>query len=884
MFSGMNKKESVRKANVSGRHISLFPFITAYYCISSIFLVWRIDSFVKDSVIAPLYFLVPTGIGLLLFSLAGIHKRMAGSVGAGTLVLAGTFTGMVAVTLLYQDAERMQVLNTVFPYLYPVVLVLSLAGYFHARALLVISHATLRSVAVTLMWLAPVALLSYYFLFLKFSSFPLRDIFQETHFMKGAYELSRFQILNPYVTASYLSIIQIHQGLLNHFYNYDLLNSQWILPAYAYFFHLGCYAVFFSIFIREVTGIRLALALATAISPLFFIENMIMLESMLLVFFAILVRLDGDVITPRRALSIVFWLLLLFFIYSVYFNYLFVDHHVFSGNPSPYSGMWLVGLLLLTMTCRLNKGSVGDAVFVAFLAISMFAMHRGILLFFPMLLFVYLVYVAVFHGEWFKRYRLKKLLVASVFAGFSLLSASLLLFDYYMVMSQSGAEYWTSDVAFRIGEVLLRTPVIVGGGTGFNHSLVEYLRLSPPLVLLFVFLLLLAFVAHRWVGRIVAGTGTVSIDPEKDPGAAMVSQVLFMVLAIPPLVLLVHSTVPYVYRGAFLPAALTIGLFAVLYGVFHRRFMCGTSMRPTLIVVFVSAAGAFFSHFVLYGYEANAIDNANSYLKALLPLPQIGLVFLTFLLTLLAWRRWRVIAIAVLVPVSMVVSVATDAISFRSMFYVKAYGPQLPASGVISHYSEKELEAGRLLRSLPMKSLLISDPYTLSILRATTGLNSAYSFANINIVTEPKPYQDAFLQIADIGRMDVQRARDRLYRTANSIRSKVAAEGYYVWNKFHVADDTELMSAEQMYDHFIWVISARTFQWARGIDGYYPDDARMDDDFIERLHQYFDVLMNIDDRIIALRLKRSVTPLLLPGESLDPDCACTPNRLIPSAY
>lgn len=876
MFSRIAKKKAMQKVSASNRY-SIFPIIAAYYCVSSIFLVWRVDSFAKDLVVAPLYFLVPMGIGLLLLSAAGMHKRLADSVGAGTLVLAGGFIGMVAVTLLYQDAERMQALKAVFPYLYPVVLALSLAGYFRARALLIVSHATLRSVAVTLMWLAPVALLSYYFLFLKFSSFPLRDIFQETHFMKGAYELSRFQVLNPYITASYLSVIQVHQGLLNHFYNYDLLNSQWILPVYAYLFHLGCYAVFFSVFIREVTGVRLALALATLISPLFFIENMIMLESMLLVFFAILIRVDGDAITPKRALSTVFWLLLLLFVYSVYFNYPFVDHHVFSGNPSPYSGMWLVGLLLLIMACRLNKGSVGNTVFVAFLAISMFAMHRGILLFFPMLLFVYLTYVAVFHGEWFRRYRLKQLLVISVFVGFSLLAASLLLFDYYMVVSRPGAEYWTSDVAFRIGEVLLRTRVMVGGGTGFNHSLVEYLRLSPPLVLLFVFLLLLAFVAHRWAARVVAGTGAVSIGPEKGSGATSVSLVLFMVLAIPPLVLLVHSTVPYVYRGAFLPAVLTIALLVVLYGAFHRRFMGGATMRPALVVVLVSVMGAFSGHFLLYGYEANAIDNANSYLKALYPLPQIGLVLLALLLSVPAWRKSRLVVITVLVPVSMVISVATDVLSFRSMFYDKAYGPQLPASGVISHYSGKELEAGRLLRSLPVKSLLISDPYTLSILRAMTGLNSAYSFANINIVTEPGPYQEAFLGIADIGRMDVRCARDRLYRTANSIRGKVAAEGYYVWNKLHVAEDDELMSADQMYDHFIWVISPRTFQWARGIDEYYPDDTRMSDDLVTNLRQYFDVLMNLDNRIIALRLKRSVTPLLLPGGSLDPAARTGPD-------
>jgi len=838
------------------QRFSVLPAVAVYYGLTSIFLFWKIDSFFKDVLVAPLYFVMPTGIGLLLFALAGVHKRLAGRIGAATLTMMGTFVGIVAVTLLYQDLERMQRLSTWFPYIYPPLLGLSLAGFFRARALLEVERETLKFTARTLVWLAPVALLSYYFLFLKFSSFPLRDIFQETHFMKGAHELSRFQVLNPYVTASYLSIIQVHQGLLNHFYNYDLLNSQWILPAYAYMFHLGCYAVFFSAIVRETVGVRLALALATVIAPMFFIENMIMLESMLLVFFVVLIRLDGDAMTPRRALSTAFWLLLLFAVYFVYFNYVFVDHHVFSGVPSPYSGMWIVGLLLLFMTYRLTGATAGNPVFVAFLAISMFAMHRGILLFFPMLLFVYLVYAVVFHGQLFNAPRLKYSLVRGVFVGFSLFAVSLLLFDYYLVMSQTGEARWTSDMAYRIGETLLRTTVIVGGGTGFNHSLVEYLRLSPPLILLFVFTSMLVYVAHRQGARSVTGSEVPGTEPKREASTDRLNQVLFLVLVIPPLVLVVHSTVPYVYRGAFFPSVLTIALLAVLYGFYRKSFLAGTSVQLALAWTFLAVAGVLFDHFFLYDYKIDTVGNANPYLKALFPLSQFVFLFLVFLPMMLFWRRWRLAVIVALVPVTTVAAVAMDTLSFRTMFYDKAYGAQLPDTGVISHYSQDELQLAKTLRTQPAKTLLISDPYTLSILRAVTGLNSVYSFANINLVTEPKLYRDTFRLLSGLGGIDQDRERKQLLSYSDRIRGLVAAEGYYLWNRDHPGTGGELMTLDGMYDYFVWVISARTLQWAEGNEDYYPDNSRLDERLIGTLQRYFDILTNVDNRLLVLKLKR----------------------------
>lgn len=51
------------------QRFSVLPAIVVYYGLTSIFLFWKIDSLLKDVLVAPLYFVVPTGVGLFLLTL-----------------------------------------------------------------------------------------------------------------------------------------------------------------------------------------------------------------------------------------------------------------------------------------------------------------------------------------------------------------------------------------------------------------------------------------------------------------------------------------------------------------------------------------------------------------------------------------------------------------------------------------------------------------------------------------------------------------------------------------------------------------------------------------------------------------------------------------------
>ncbi len=58
-----------------------FLIIAGFYIFSLLFYFCRVESFPKDTLVASLYFLVPTGVGLLVFSLFETHRKLVGLIG-----------------------------------------------------------------------------------------------------------------------------------------------------------------------------------------------------------------------------------------------------------------------------------------------------------------------------------------------------------------------------------------------------------------------------------------------------------------------------------------------------------------------------------------------------------------------------------------------------------------------------------------------------------------------------------------------------------------------------------------------------------------------------------------------------------------------------------
>lgn len=880
-MSSSTIKDTNAEQNVTAGRRSFLPPIAAYYCVSSILLFWKLDSFVKDALVAPLYFVIPAGIGLFILSINGAHRRLQEWLSRPQLILSGAFIGFVAISLLHQELERSHLLQAVFPWLFPALTALSLFGCYRSREWLVVDATTGKRAAKTLLLLLPFAAFAYYFQYLYFSSFPLRDIFQETHFMKGAHELSRTQVLNPFITASYLPLIQILLGQLHHFYGLDLLRANWILPAYAYLFHLACYAVFFSSFLRDRNAFRLALVLTTVLAPMFYIENMIMLESMLLVLFSILVRSTGAVGTPGRFGTVLVGLVVLFAVYHFYFNYVLTPLAPVSGRPpAPYAGMWMLAAALFAVAVFQDNTRIAASAFLALFAVSAFGMHRGILLFMPMILFAGAAYRLVTGAKMISQGPDRHIMLVT----WALTGGTLVFLAAFAMwlLGRYGSHDTVSNgwLTTGIAEYLLRTTKIEAAGTGFGHSLVEYLRLFPPLLILATLALLVGFLisygkkpfptarqdesAMRWAHTY----------PHRD-------KMVYFVLVVAVLTALTLSTVPYAYRGAFFPAVFGIALFAgLMSGYVAYADKDGPSRGRIVWVSLALLVYMLLGTVYLYSPSRSFLDDTNTYLSAARPLLMVMAVggFLLFGLLLTAYRRRKVVVHVLSVLV--VLAAAFDAVGFRTLFSEKAYGKNLPESGVISHYTSLDIDLGLALRTYPPKTILISDPYTLSILRGVSGLNSAYSFANINLVSDADKYRNLFQFIAALDRKPFNMVNaGELFGHVYSLSGSIGGEAMYFWSRVHAGTD-DLVTVDDIYRHFIFVINNKTFRWAAGEDSYYPDNSPIPDNLVSRLQGYFDIEKNLDGRLLVMRLKRQPGPVTGPDEDRhrlpSQPCICPP--------
>lgn len=246
---------------------------------------------VTDVAVAPLFLLVPVGWGLAYLSVCGHRWRMP-EFSLPYLYLSAFLFGVVARTLVYQVFERSGWLQTLYGIMFPLDLFLSWWGWIRWR-----ESMSFRPRSPQEWWLVggllSLVLVLYSFYYLKFTQFPLRDIFQETHFMKGAVELARFHILNPYTADSYIPMLQVQLGMLHGWYGFDLLISQWLLPPLNAAIRIAALYCFWRTVAPGVYSRMIALGLSMiALQNLFSPTNGDLLFSLCLLFMS-LVIMDG---------------------------------------------------------------------------------------------------------------------------------------------------------------------------------------------------------------------------------------------------------------------------------------------------------------------------------------------------------------------------------------------------------------------------------------------------------------------------------------------------------------------------------------------------------------------------------------------------------------
>ena len=189
--------------------------------------------------------------------------------------------------------------------------------------------------------------------------------------------------------------------------------------------------------------------------------------------------------------------------------------------------------------------------------------------------------------------------------------------------------------------------------------------------------------------------------------------------------------VPFVYRSGFL--VITLLIVALVAGWQSLgQGDAGSLRRATM-----AAAGAYVLLAIPLLYRCGALSRCerSEYLDlARTPLTVLGLLVLAGAAA--GALSWRARALALVAPAVVVLLFVLESQVSRAFFMHHSYGEkEFSASRAVSHLSPQEVELAEVVRAMGNHLVVVSDPYTMSNIRALTGLNSLITYSNLDTLS-----------------------------------------------------------------------------------------------------------------------------------------------------
>jgi hypothetical protein len=822
-----------------------FWAVAAYLVVTFVAVIVPGTRFLPDVVIAPLYVVLPTGIGLLVVAPVWKRSALAAWLPHGLALAAAAFIGLVAITYVYLLVNTVVWLEPVYLRVYLLLHAASLAGYWVGRSLL-IADADMRVLGTHLLLALPFAALSYWFYYLQFASPPLRDVFQEVHFIKGAMEIARYGFYNPMASAlSYIPLLQFNFAQLHRFYGYDLLNAQWLQPWVMFPLHFVAYRALVGSLIQDTRVQAIAMVLmAGTLQPMLFSVNGSLQLSMCVLLLGLLIR-NPAARGPGAALALTMSMVVLL---GLYMGLVHLDFERVAAG-------WSVAACALPLAALLaGRSSLLVIAFLLFFCVTAFTVHRGIILFLPSILFAYVAYAVTMALGGRVRDRSKIAIVISLAAGTLLLLVPqwihALLSKMNVVENDASVKYALAELMGRFGfdaQIVAANSALV--------SLAEWLRQVPVYAHLALAVLALWFLAHFRRGEqpanrtAVAGASTRLAEADL-PFYLGAMLIVYVAVALSP--------VPFAYRGLYFPALFMAMALAWLLIYCLDAATDELRARRQRWLIVGTLGYLTISSFALYGYDFTLSRNANSYLdasaanlKALLAAAVVLAVVCFFIMN----RALATATIAALIALASHI----DKVTLTAYLYPYSYRAELPADGVISHYAAEELAAADRMSELGYNTVLVSDPYTLGIFRARTGLNGLYSYANLDtlhkigtdMLRESLDYalhgQRSAASPQDFTEGVVKRLVFFMHRAGASAE---VSHGY-------LCHMERVLNGRNAGRDVVLVVTSRTQAWVAGEPSYYPNLKRFSSDYIARdIAPYYRIVQNIDDKVLVLRLRQ----------------------------
>jgi hypothetical protein len=809
--------------------------ILSYLTCSSLFLVWHPSSFLKDLVVAPIAVAVPLGIGLLVHACCFRHTLASSPSDRLFRSVLCFYLGITAHTVLYQQLERLGILGQVYPYLYPIALLIAMYGLF-AYLDEPASWSMRRMDRSDMFFLhLPLLAITYSFYYLKFSDFPLRDIFQEVHFMKGATELARFHVLNPYTADSYIPVLQVSLGLLHDWYGMDLLNAQWIMPV---LFGLIRYATLVCLAEALLPG-GMPQSIAIGLSILTFHNwfsptNGDMTFSVCLLLISLMAKT-----MPRTQDRPYLWLTVLLGIAAL----------AYKSSTVQTVGLYWVGAVFVLCLLRAYGLPPHIESTALLLVLTAVVLHPAVSLLYLTCALALVGLFSLVRNSWattggaVKAYLALALVTVTIWFGVMVVRLS-----WNVLSSEDSQPLWLGLAEWMLGKEIT-------GAEGIRNTLIEWIRLAPPALLLILGLL--------------AVCRCLDIRDREDRGKApwwkavlsrlsgMDSLTMFAWSGTLISLAIGFSGLPYAHRALYFPL-LTICLLTALLlsseiGLFYREKAKGILLRHGIMMVFYLAAVG------RYAYKSPDFGGHSpiSYIQGLVPFLIVAwLGSVVLLLTAFLGNNMK--RTALLIVGVVFTGLLGDKFAMKAYGYRYTYGDAWAVGRPIAHYTAAEIELANRLRGLPATTILLSDPYTLGIVQAMTGLNALYTFSNLGVMRGD--YQSYLRKLmlcleGSAQRSDCGAADDMARHVARFIDLYPGAAPELRYVTEGVLERG--LNAAELEDRLVIIVNAgRTSAWAEQRHAYFPTDEKFCEEYVERQRlRGYEIIDREQDVLLVLRMK-----------------------------
>lgn len=575
----------------------------------------------------------------------------------------------------------------------------------------------MRTVANWCMLSLPIALLTWWWSFGAFSSFPYGDIGADVHWMKTAQEYADSGVINPYAAQSYVDLRSALAGSLAGTLGLDLLRFSWTYRFFSIlFFLLASYAFVQGIYStspRKWIGFFFA---ATGNAVVLMTNGSLAVASSI-VFLGVLMsnaERNENGLSARSALLLTGTAsatLLLAFAFN---------------NNTLVLALLMVGLFAVRILSKIGKyagllflGCVWPA--------TLLLAHRGSFLFVPTVLASWLLYLAIV--------RMISAWPSPSIAVMRILSFALPLTIAGIVVCVVGMRFgyippMSANDTFSSITSLILGRRIEGGeelflGSGPQVATIELGRTMGPLFTICITL----GVAWWWMTAPVLRGPSGAIGPRTEG---------FVILAWSwiagcGLMLAVLSGFPFLYRIS----TIIMSLFTITATETFCRLLVDIIPPSRYRRALVAATVALLATTLVVAIYAFAwrADLPFARYQAFLRPTEIAGVVLLMTLALMTLARSRAIYIYSLVGV-VGLGVAIDKAGLSGIHRNYSYGALPDRAAVVSHYDADDLEVANWLRDNLGKGIILSDPYTLGVVQALTGAPAAYLFSNLDTVNE----------------------------------------------------------------------------------------------------------------------------------------------------